>query len=223
MTAESIITQAREEGPAFTADRHPRRVAVNYLSRLQRRLVEEWMKVDPDAYVETFTVEFPLDDFQAGVELEVGESDPVPIDITQIREPFDLVLRRHLDQPLDLHLISWRDRNRSPIVRACYIQNNTLYFTGRENQWNDVAEVRFVYTATAPDITSLREALLLPPSAEETLVAWLAYFFAKRTAEAELTRSRNEYKVDAMDAEAMWLSGLRRKRGAISSRTRSVW
>lgn len=223
MTAEDIIRQARQEGPAFTADRHPPSVAIDRLSRIQRRLVAEWTKRDSSAYVSELEITFPLDDFGAGVELDDGESEPEPLDITAFHDPFDLYVKGDADRPHDLPLIDRRERNRSTFTRGCWIQGSTLYFTGRKELWSDVERVVVTYTATPPDIESKTETLVLPITAEEALVTALAAFFASRTPNAELTKSRREYMKTAVDAEALWLSEISRRRGAVSSRTRMVW
>lgn len=222
MTAEDIIRQARELDPSFDAQRHPQRVAINRLSRLQRRLVAEWVKVDKDAVVETFEVTFPLADFNAGVELVEGESVQTPIRMTAVYSPLDVWYRGHIE-PADLELITRSDRNRSAVRRAAWLEGNTLRFTGEARLWSDVRFVRLSYAPTPEDIAALDEELVLPDTAEDALVTGLAAFFASRSNDRELARPRREYQAEAADSEALWLSELRHRRGAITSRTRMVW
>jgi hypothetical protein len=225
VTPEEIITQARELDPSFVEARHPRRVAVNHLSRLQRRLVAEWTKLERTEYIEVFTATFPLIDFAAGVALledepESGESVPEPIAMTAIHRPLDVYVRGW-DQARDMELIEWADRHRKP--QAAYITENTLYFTGRAEDYTDVERVELTYTPTPADITDLAVELVLPITAEDALVASLGSFFARRSNDAELARPRREYIAEAHDAEALWLDELRRRKGAIVSRVREVW
>lgn len=222
MTPEEIIRSARELDPSFTESRHPLRVAINRLSRLQRRLVAEWVKTDKDAYVESFEVSFPLVDFEAGVELLVGESDLEPIRMTAVFDPLDLYQRGD-ERASDLELIGGRDRNRGASNRSAYLRGHFLFFTGREQLWKGVERVVLHYTPTPADIEALDEVLLLPTTAEDVLVTALGAFFATRSNDQELARPRREYQVEAADAEALWVSELKRRRGAISSRTRGVW
>lgn len=223
MTAEDVITQARELDPAFTAERHPRRVAVNFLSRLQRRLVGAWAKLEETQEVEVFTVSFPLTDFAAGVLLQDdAESVGVPLKITAVHRPLDIYIQGQ-DLPDDLELVRWGDRNRKGAERAAYIREDTLFFTGVERLYNDVTSVEFTYTPTPADIATLDEELVLPDTAEEAVVSWLGAFFARRSNEKELARPRREYLVEAQDAEALWLDEIRRREGATVSRTRVVW
>jgi len=223
MTAEDVITQARELDPAFTAERHPPRVAVNFLSRLQRRLVAEWAKLEETQEVEVFTVDFPLSDFASGVFLQdEGESVGVPLKVTAWHRPLDLFLTGQ-DRAEDMDLIRWGDRNRRDSELAAYVREDTLFFTGVESMYNDVARVELTYTPTPEDVLALDEELILPDTAEEAVVSWLAAFFARRSNEKELARARREYLADAQDAEALWLDEIRRREGATISRTRVVW
>jgi len=222
MTAADVISQARELDPAFTDKRHPRRVAVNYLSRLQRRLVAEWAKLEETQEVEVFVVDFPLADFSAGIFLEDAESASLPLKITAVHRPLDIYYQGR-DLPGDMDLIRWGDRNRRRHEHAAWIREDTMFFTGIESNWSDVSSVEFTYTPTPEDITALEDELVLPDTAEEVVVSWLAAFFARRSNTDELARARREYLADAQDAEALWLDEIRRREGATVSRTRSVW
>lgn len=224
MTPEEIIGQSRELDPSFTQQRHPRRVALNYLSRLQRRLVGEWAKHEEVAAVDTFTVSFPLVDFYAGVEL-IGteESLSQPIEMTAIQRPLSIFTTGDVNDPRDLELIRWGDRNRKRYGRAAYVRENRLFFTGRLEDYVDVDRVELTYTLTPADLADQNEPLVLPQTAEETLVSWLGAFMAKRSKEAELARPRREFIQDAIDAEALWIDELQRREGATISRTKEVW
>jgi len=227
MTPEEIIAQARELDPSFDKKRHPMRVAINFLSRLQRRLVGEWAKLEETSFVEVFTASFPLADFAAGVELledepESGESVAEPLAVTAWHRPLDLWLN-NTPEALNMELIRWGDRNRHANDRAAYIRENTLFFTGREEDYNDVDRVELTYTPTPADIATLTEELVLPITAEEVLVCGLAGFFARRSNDRELARARREYILEANDVEAVWLDEIRRKEGATISRTTEAW
>lgn len=224
LVVEDLIQQAREEDASFTARRHPNRAAVNYLSRLQRRLVAEWAKLEETMEVEVFTIDFPLDDFDAGEFLqEDGESVGVPLDVTAWHTPGDLNIDGR-ETPEDIDIIQWGDRNRRKRDRACWIREDTVFFTGHEDDYNHVTSVELTYTPTPGDIAALDEELVLPLTAEDALVMWLAAFFARRSTEAELSRSRKrEIKQEALDAEALWLDEIRRRQPATVSRTRAVW
>lgn len=223
MTPDEIIDQARHEDPAFTRERHPRKVAIHFLSRLQRRLVAAWAQHEETSYVELFTVEFPLASFEAGVSIESGESVPEPLAVTMWHRPGDLFWTGRLDEPDDIELIRWADRNRRRATRVAWIRENTMFFSGDADDWTDVARVEFTYTPTPADIVAGDEELVLPLTAEELLVTRLAAFFARRSNDDELARPRREYIAEANDVEADWLNDLRHKQGAIVSRTRCVW
>jgi hypothetical protein len=227
MTADEIIEGARSLDPSFTQQRHPRKVAIQHLSRVQRRLVAEWVKLEETAYVEIVTATFPLADFDAGVELledepESGESVAEPIAMTAIQRPLDMWIRNE-DKPVDLDLIRWGDRNRRVQGRAAYIVENTLFFTGRAEDWTDVERVELTYTPTPGNITDPAAELILPITAEELLVSSLGAFFARRSNDKELARPRREYIAEALDAEQLWLDEIRRREGATISRTRAAW
>lgn len=222
MDAAEIIAQAREADPAFDARRHPNRVALNFLSRLQRRLVAEWAKLEETSNVEVFTAVFPLADFSAGVALEDSESVPEPLAITALQRPLDMYLRG-VEKPVDMDLVRWGDRNRKIHERAAYIVENTLFFTGLETDYQDVERVELTYTPTPADIAAPSELLVLPITAEDALVAHLAAFFARRMNDKELARPRREYIAESLDAEATWLDELRRREGATMSSVKEVW
>lgn len=221
MTVREIIELARELDPSFTDQRHPGKVAVNRLSRLQRRLVAEWVKEEPEGYVEEFEIEFPLDDFAAGVAIEEGESVPVAIGMTMVHRPLDMYLKGQT-QAVNLDLIAWGDRNRFR-GRAAWLRNNTLFFSGSERDWRDVTSVTLTYTPTPSDIASLDEELVLPSTAADVLVTSLGAFFATRSNDKELARPRRDYLADAADAEALWIDELRRRRGATITVAKEVW
>lgn len=224
MLASEIIDQARELDPSFTNERHPRKVAINFLSRLQRRLVAEWARLEETSgYVEVFTATFPLADFESGIALETGESVPEPLAITAFHNPLDIYLEGRLEEPDDIQLIAWADRNRRRRIRAAYVRENTLFFTGIEELWNDVVRVELTYTPTPADIAALDEELVLPITAEDALVSHLGAFFARRSKDTELARARREYMLEAQDAEALWLNEIRLREGAEISRTRVVY
>lgn len=227
MTADEIISQAREIDPSFDARRHPPRVAINYLSRLQRRLVGVWAKEREVDFVETFTATFPLVDFAAGVPLledepESGESVADPLEVTAWRRVGDLYVDGE-DIPREIALIRYGDRTRKQYVRAAYVRENTLFFTGLEEDYSNVVRAEFTYTPTPAAIAALDEELVLPLSSEDVLVMGLGAFFARRSKQEELARTRREYIVEANDAEALWYDEIRRKEGASVSRTREAW
>jgi hypothetical protein len=223
VTPEEIIAQARELDPSFTQQRHPNRVAINFLSRLQRRLVGEWAKHEETSNVETYVVTFPLADFDAG-ELLVDPEESVasPLPITAIQRPLDMFVRGCVE-PVDLDLIRWGDRNRYVNSRAAYLVESTLHFTGHVEDYNDVLRVEFTYTPTPAAIAGLAEPLILPITAEDVVVSWLGAFFARRMNEKELARPRREYLQEALDAEALWIDELQRREGATLSRIRETW
>ena len=227
MTPEEITNQARELDPSFDERRHPLRVAINFLSRLQRRLVGEWVKHEDVPFVEVFTATFPLTDFSSGVDIledepESGESVADPLAVTKWFPQGDLFIDGQT-LPADIELITWGDRNRRQYDRAAYIRENTLFFTGREEDYTDVARAEFTYVPTPADILTKDEELLLPLSSEDVLVNAVGAFFAKRSKQEELARSRREYVLEANDAETLWIDELKRKRGATVSRTTEAW
>lgn len=223
MIADSLINAARELDPAFTVQRHPRRVALNWLSRLQRRLVAEWVKLDETAIVDVYTITFPLADFDAGEELvDPDESVATPLEITATRRPLSLFLRDE-PKPVDMELIRWGSRNRRVQSRAAYLVGSTMFFTGHVEDYEDVERVEFTYTATPKQLASPAAELVLPLSAEEVCVTSLGGFFARRMNDKELARPRREYIQEAADAEALWLDEIRRRQGATISQVREVW
>lgn len=224
LVVEDLIKQAREEDPSFTAKRHPNRVAVNFLSRLQRRLVGAWAKLEDVQESEVFTITFPLDDFDAGEFLqEEGESVGEPIEVTAWQTPGSIYFDGR-EEPEDIEVVNWFDRNRHKYDRACWIEGDTVFFTGHEDDYNHVEKVELTYTPTPQDIASLTEELLLPITAEDTVVMWLAAFFARRSRSGELSKARKrEIKMEALDAESLWLDEIRRRQPAVVSRTRAVW
>lgn len=224
MTAGKIIRAARAEDASFDDRRHPGRDALAYLSRLQERLVSVWAEADPDAYQDELEIAFPLADFDEGVELvEIdAESGTEPIDVTRIRHPLSVWVRGE-DVARDLPLISWRDRNRGPWALTCYEDGGRLRFSGTADRWKDVERVVLTYVATPPTLEQLDDELVLPSSARDALVCWVADFFARRSKADEIGRTHREFRADAVDAEALWVDQLRRRRGARFSRTRMVW
>lgn len=221
MQADEIIAQARELDPSFTPQRHPNRVALHRLSRLQRRLVAELAKLDRRAIASEFEVALPLTDFDAGVPLEDGESVPAPIEMTAIHRPLDLWMKRDR-RPRRLDLVTWADRHRVEWP-AVWIREGRLYLSGTAEEWRDAERIVLTYTPTPAAVTHPDDELLLPLSAEDVLVLQLGAFFASRSNTQELARPRADYQFDAGQAEASWLDEIRRRRGATSSRTREVW
>lgn len=221
MQASSVIRSARELDPSFTRQRHTDRVALGSLSRLHRRFVEDLVKLEPRAVVDELEITFPLDDFDGGAPLETGESDPEPIDYLKIHRPLDL-WRRGEDLPRRLDLIDWADRHRTR-GWACWLREGRLFFTGSEEAWNDVTKVVLTYTPSPTDLDALEDELLLPSSATGALVTGLGAFFASRSKADELAKPRAEFRQEALEAERLWLDGIYRRIGAVSSRTREVW
>lgn len=220
------IRAARELDPSFTADRHPFRVLINQINRLHRRLVGEWVKHEHRGYVEVLEIPFPLTDFAAGFPL-VDETESGAPELKIIR--YDTPLDQHikgLDEPRRLDLVSYGDRHRNPYTRVCWIRDGVLFFNGVEEAWNDVEKVELTYTPVPDDIlySELDTAeLKLPLTAEDTVINWLAFYMARRSKDEELANPKRDYKMDALDAESLWIDELKHRKGAVVSRVREAY
>lgn len=222
LIVSELIQAARDLDPAFDARRHSPTAAVRFLNRRHKRLVGEWIKHEPDAFQESVTITFPLDDFAAGHFLFLSESESTRgLRATAIYSPLDMWVRGE-QEPRPLALSPWRDRHRVA-GRACWLVESTLHFAGVAADWNDVLRVVLSYVPTPIELTALDEELDLPDTTEDVLVTAIAAFFARRTNDKELARPRREYITDELDAEALWIDELRFRRGATSSRTTEVW
>lgn len=222
MIVSEVIEDARALDPAFTIERHPQKVARRFLSRLQRTLVAEWVKRDKTAYTVTLEIAFPLDDFAAGYPLEeLVESVAVELDVTAFRKPLALYFKNRTS-PDNLDLIAWQDRHRFQGLYT-WLEDGVLFFSGIVNDWKNVETVELTYTPTPSSIDSVTETFVLPETAENALVTHLGAFFARRMKQEELARPRREYIADALDAEALWLDTVERRRPADVSVQQDVY
>lgn len=219
MKASEIILNARELDSAFEPSRHPEGALLRALARIQRRLIGQLVRVEPQAVTATLEITLPLATFADGAPLEDGLGDP--LDITMVHTPLDLWLTGDT-QPRRLDLIDWSDRHRVVYQRAAWIRSGTLYLSGNENMWSDATKIAVTYTPT-PQSVLIDADLVLPLTAEDALTKKLAAFMASRSKDAELEKPRSAYVQDALDAEQEWFDETRRKIGATVTQTREAW
>lgn len=80
--------------------------------------------------------------------------------------------------PEPLLIVDYRDRMQA--TRAVYRTGETVFLTGVDTDWEDVASVELHYVPLAPALTALADVLLLPDAAKGCVVAQVAGFMAMR-------------------------------------------
>lgn len=136
--------------------------------------------------------------------LDVGVTLPSASGITggRIRwrtggiEPLDFVSRTQRDDP-----------TRWPAV---YSIGNTLYFCGRQCDWQDVEQLEIEYVPVAPRFAAVSDYFLLPDAARPVLVAAGAECLAQRASELPNCPVKVDYYAgQRQEAEAKFLEALR--------------
>lgn len=209
LVAKDLILAARDEHPSFEERRHPSQVLLRALSRKQRSLVSKMLVSNSGALVTNLDTVLPLADFDAGVTLPDYKGAP------------SLEIEDAAGCKRSIDLVAWELR--TSYRMGAFIRNGVLYLTGVAEDWTGLSILRFLYTPEVMALTALTGAngtLVLPNSAEPCLVAYLAYFMAKRSHndKAVAQADRVEFKVLADEAEEDFLDEMDRSQQAVVSK-----
>lgn len=168
LLAGDVINDARDLHPTFDDNTHPDAVMVRALNRGQQEIYNDALTRYPSFQATIQEVELPLDDFDAGVALEV------PIFVADVTRT-----SQNEESPLDIIPYDHRFDGNQPYFR-CWIMSGTLYLAGPASLWSDVTKLTIRYSAECPDLVDLESTLVLPDSARSALVAYCAQVMAAR-------------------------------------------
>jgi hypothetical protein len=211
LVVQDLILSARDHHASFEARRHPDPVLMRALSRYQRTLVPQLLRLRPDAVVSLQTTVLPLADFDAGITVP---DFTYPRGVEATLPAVAGLAERH--RAVDL--VSWGDRHR--YTNAAYLRGQVLFLTGTASDWTEYTAIRFHYTPQVDALTATTGAggtLILPNAAEPCLVTFLAAFMAKRGHADESVGQPNVAGLQAEweAAEQMFLSESGRHQQAV--------
>lgn len=201
MDAATVIDGARSLDTSFSPSRHPDRVALEFLSRYQRVLAGKMLEVESRAISQEITFDLPLEDFAAGVVLQV-ETDPdvfVPLQYDRIHG-IDLELGN--GDRLPCGIIPWKGRayaDEWPIVAQ---RENTLLLMGRAADWSGFTALHLEYAPTPQLVATPEDELIFPESALNVLVLAVGAEWCRRSPEA---CERKTLPAEAVEAEAQFI------------------
>lgn len=194
MTPEEIIEEARDYHPSFDERQTPTATARRFVNRYDEELYQEILRMEPEYFLTSHEISFPLNDFDAGY-------SALP-DYYQHREGTVYIG----DQPLreDLHIVPFKMRHMPGVANAAYLLgSNTIHFVGEAADWETVNRVVFYYIPARTVLADTTTTSILPDFMRPAMVERLALFMASRGTGASeesisLSLTRDDWKETEM-------------------------
>lgn len=168
LIAGDVINDARDLHPAFDDNTHPDAVMLRALNRAQQELFGDTLVRYPSFKAVLQEVALPLDDFTAGIALEV------PLFVSD-------VTRTSQGEESPLAVLPWDHRfdGNQPYYR-CWIDSGVLYLAPPASIWTTVDQINIRFASEPTDLVALEDTLAMPDSARSALVNALAQVMAGR-------------------------------------------
>lgn len=190
MTPEEIINGARDYHSSFDERQTPTASARRFVNRYDEELYQEILRMEPEYFLTSHEISFPLNDFDAGY-------TALP-DYYQHRGGTVYIG----DQPIrdDLHIVPFSNRHMPGTSNAAYLLgDNTIHFVGEEADWEKVNRVVFYYVPARTVLTDVTTESTLPDFMKPAMVERLALFMAGRGSGASeedisLSLTREDWK-----------------------------
>lgn len=169
-TPEEVINAARDIHPSFDERQTPDAAARRAVDRYDEKLFQRILDIEPEEFLSTHEISFPLADFEAGY-------DGLPDFVSHLGGE---VYFQDSSFQENLNIVPHRSRHAPGHPNAAYFQDGDLFFVGRKQDWGDVDKVVFFYTAPRTPLAALDTESALPDTVKPAVVEKLALFMASR-------------------------------------------
>lgn len=212
ITLAQVITAIRLKHPAFDESRVPSPHLASVLSDFQNTLVGKATQRDKGFCALSTTIALNNTVFASG--------SPLPANQNVLGG--SVLYTDDATNPDELHFTTFERRFDPPEFPAVYIINNTVYLTGRQEDWTDVASITLNYQPIIAALTALNNTFTIPDGAKPCLVAYGAFEAAIRAsalgAKVDVGMFNSLYQASEND----FLRTLRLKKRAQHNVTRPV-
>ena len=216
-TVAECIDDARDHHRSFTPRHTLDRSLLRRLNNYSRVLYFLTHKRQPDLFVTTENIAFPISPFEDGYDL-TGLSSVMALPHGATINYIDAVSMQTLT------LVPVRNRFSPGQGPAAYIENDTLKFVGLEKDWTPVASIDFKYIPEPTPAADETENVDLPDPARSPCVAELARFMAMRgPMNPNEQIDQQAFMQGKAVAEADYLDEIGRQRRATTHIVREVW
>lgn len=212
-TAEEVVEEVRGLHPAFDKQKTPDSVLREALDRYHGELYSKVLDEDPHFWSTAVDISFPPDPFEDGFDLPGDFDTPQGGDVHF--EGFDRTAR--------LNIVPFGSRHSPGSRWPSYIRGDTLYFIGREEDWDPVDKVEFFYAPLASTLESLSTEADLPDDARQVCVERVALKAADRAQALGEDVNLELTLEDWRDSETQFLHRIGRPAKAETTYIRDVW
>lgn len=208
VTAQDVITEARDWHPSFDQRKHPNGTLLRLLSSYQREITSKIARVNPALIATPVTYTLPLTDFDQGMKLPSRSYIMPAVEVRYAQNP---------DVAVTVELVNLTRRiDRDMLPNVVYIRGDRLFLSGRAENWTPYGSLTVNMVLTPRDLTGLTDVLTLPDWGMDTYVSALVRRMAMRDGLLDLVG-------DAADAEQQFLDTVAQQRAAETSYTRDVF
>lgn len=201
LTLGQVVDRVRDAHPAFDPRIVGNQALARFFDRYQRQLVYKILEANPDALLVETTVAFLATMLmgQAGYDLPTNLGiRPGLIRFTNDATTFG-----------ELTLVKFQDRMSPYGKYPAYMRGGKLFLIGTTDGWSQVASFDLAYIAMPVLLTALTDAMTVPDSAFDALVAAGCNFAAQKVADRpDVKIDVKRFYQDAETAEEMYLRGL---------------
>lgn len=177
-TAEEVIDKARGLDPSFSPQRHPPTIAMEFLTRYQRRLAGKILQVEKEAISAEIPFTLPLTTFSDGVQLISSAGPPIVwLEIDRIHG-FELTDAEGGRWPLPV--VPFKDRLTADRSMFGWLRQGVLFLSGTAQHWVGFDSVILTYAATPAEVDATDTELILPDNAFEVCVLGVGAEWGKR-------------------------------------------
>lgn len=148
----------------------------------------------------------PYIDYTAPLTVSVDRGVPLP----SMLAPLGGTVRYNDSSEDPLTVSTYGRRYDGTPTPAVFFRSGSMYLCGNNADWTDVVSIELPYVPIAPVFAALADLFLVPDGARSTLIAKAAHFAAVRVDGVEdIKLDVGEFKLEAVEAEAAYLSTLR--------------
>lgn len=177
LSVADVVNQARDAHAALSPTNAPQPIAIRRLTLFQRTLVTEIVRRVPGFLAQTVTVNLPLTDFDAGIDLSStiasGWLDLPDGVFTYAQSPSP-------SRSVPGTFVPFEQRMFQGARPAFTFLNNVLYFIGLATEYTQYASFTLSFTSLPSALVDGNSTFILPDDALECLAAELAAVWIQR-------------------------------------------
>lgn len=184
-TAAEVIDAARGLDPSFSPQRHPQRLALEFLTRYQRTLAGKILQVEKEAISTEVSFSLPLTTFSAGVQMASSLGPPIVwLELDRIHG-FEVSDAEGGRWPLPV--VPFKDRLTADRSLFGWLRERVLFLSGTAQHWVGFNAVILTYAPTPSEVAQTTTELILPDNAFPVSVLAMGAEWGKRRPD-ELSR-----------------------------------